>query len=147
MGFLRKIKTFAEAPAAFKWIFVKAWFLSAFVKITLVFLPFNRVMKWKGRPGVETATAPDPGTDQYRRWVQSAMRLVALYTPWRSECYTQALTAKIILQQRGLPATIYIGFRKGSAGSYEGHAWLRSYDRIITGNQEIDTYQLHTCYS
>jgi hypothetical protein len=147
MGLIRKIKSFADTPASFKWIFLKAWFLSAFVKITLVFLPFSRVMKWKGQPGKETPTLPDPRTDEYRRMLQSAMRLVALYTPWKSECYTQALTAKIILQQRGMPATIYIGFRRDRTGAYEGHAWLRSYDRIITGNQEINTYQVHTCYS
>jgi hypothetical protein len=147
MGLLRKIKSFAETPASFKWTFIKAWFLSAFVKITLVFLPFSRVLKWKGQPGKETPNLPDPRTEAYRRQLQSAMRLVALYTPWKSECYTQALTAKIILQQRGLPATIYIGFRRDRTGAYEGHAWLRSYDRIITGNQEIDTYEVHTSYA
>ena len=52
---------------------------------------------------------------------------------WKTECYTQALTAKIILKTYNLPSTLYIGFYKDEIGVYKGHAWIRSYDKTITG--------------
>jgi hypothetical protein len=70
-----------------------------------------------------------------------------MYTLWKTECYTRALTAKIILNRHGLPGTIYIGFRKDASGRYFGHAWLRSYDRVITGGEEMHEFNVHSCYT
>ena len=68
------------------------------------------------------------------------MILCNKYTLWKTECYTQAITAKILLNRKDIDGTIYIGFKKDQNGKYLGHAWLRSFDRIITGNIDIYSY-------
>jgi hypothetical protein len=144
---LRKIRTAVHADPALRSLFWQAFFLSGIVKFTLVFLPFRKVLAWKGRLGEETPSVPDTASEVYRKNLQSAMRLCNMYTPWRTECYTQAITARILLRRKGLPGTVYIGFQRNSEGTYAGHAWLRSYDRVITGREEMGKYVVHSFYS
>lgn len=147
MSISHKIKSFFNTQASLKILFVKAWFLSAIVKFTLIFLPFKKVMDWQGKLNVDTPVIPDQASLKFRQSLQSAMRLCDKYTFWKTECYTQALTAKILLNSKGLPGTLYIGFRKDEQGGYGGHAWLRSYNMIITGFKEMEKFQVHSFYS
>jgi hypothetical protein len=147
MGSARKIRSFLQSDPQLKRMFVQAFFLSGLVKFTLVFLSFRKILNWQGAIQQESPQGPDPGTETYRRNLQSAMRLCHLYTPWKTECYTRALTAKILLKKKRIPSTVYIGFRKEPNGTYAGHAWLRSYDRIVTGREEMNGYIVHSYYS
>jgi hypothetical protein len=147
MGFARKIRSFLQSDPQLKWIFFQAFFLSGLVKFALVFLSFRKILNWQGNIQEESPQGPDPKTEAYRRNVQSAMRLCHLYTPWKSECYTRALTAKILLKKQRIPSTVYIGFRKEQNGHYTGHAWLRSCDMILTGREEMNGYIVHSYYS
>lgn len=66
--------------------------------------------------------------------VSSAVQTVAKYTPWRNQCYHQAIQAKLILNRRGIPLKTFIGFRKNSAGKIEGHAWTTTVEeKQVTG--------------
>jgi hypothetical protein len=144
---LRKIRTAVQADPELRSLFWKAFWLSAFVRFALVFLPFRKVLAWKGIIGVESPSEPHASSEAFRKTLQSAMRLCNQYTPWSTECYTQAITARILLRRKGLPGTVYIGFQRKSDGTYAGHAWLRSYDRVITGREEMDKYVVHSFYS
>jgi Transglutaminase-like superfamily len=104
-------------------------------------------MSWQGNANVESPLNSDHNSLSYRKSIQSAIRLCDIYTFWKTECYTQALTAKILLKQKGIPSTVYIGFIKCEDGSYKGHAWLRSYDVIITGAAEKHLFHVHSFYS
>jgi hypothetical protein len=147
MAFLRRFRTFMQADGELRMLFFRALFLSAFVRFAIVCLPFRKVLSWKGTVNVESPSVPHPDSLPFRRSVQQAIRLSARYAPWRMECYTRALTGRILLRRKGLPGTIYVGFRKLEDGRYAGHAWLRSYDGYITGGEEKDRYTVHTCYS
>jgi hypothetical protein len=142
-----KIQSFARTDRRVKLLFFRAYFLSAFVKFSLIFLPFRKVLNWQGSVHIESSDQPDEASLDFRKSLQSAMRLCDKYTIWKTECYTQALTAKIILNRKGIPGTIYIGFQKNDKGIYKGHAWLRSYDRIITGGAEKHNYLVHSFYT
>jgi hypothetical protein len=147
MRLLSKLRSFRNAGGEVKILFIRAFFLSAAVRFTMVFLPFKKILAWKGVPGVDSPAEPDPGSLEYRRSLQAALQICAKYTPWKNECYTQALTGKILLSRKGLPGTIYVGFRKNDAGVFEGHAWLRSCDRIICGGAQSEHYTIHSFYS
>jgi len=81
-----------------------------------------------------------------------AVRAVSNYTPWQSNCFPQALTAKILLRNREIPSTLYMGaaFRKGEAEKGEppssfdsqltGHVWLRCGSEYITGGDAREEY-------
>lgn len=117
------------------------------VRFTLSFLPFRRVLSWLGKANVDTPDAPDDLHRINRKRVRDAVDLCNRYSFWKTECYTQSLTAKILLRQQHIESTLYIGLRKNDAGKYEGHAWLRSADMIITGGKEKDGFQVQSFFS
>lgn len=147
MRLIKKIQSFVRTDRTVKILFLRAWFLSAVVKFTLVFLSFRKVLNWQGKINMESPDRRDDASLEFRKCLQSAMRLCDKYTFWKTECYTQALTAKILLNKKGIPGTVYIGFNKTEKGEYKGHAWLRSYDRVITGETEENSYTVHSFYS
>ena len=79
---------------------------------------------------------PSPATDRDRRWARAvgrAVRHAATRTPWTSDCYPQALTARILLCAVRVPHTVVFGLRRDEDGTLRAHAWV-SVDRItVTG--------------
>jgi hypothetical protein len=143
----KKLKTFLSLSARVKWLLLKAIIISGIVKVTLVFRPFKKVLKWLGKPNIESENISHPESVLTRTEIKTAIGLCNRYTFWKTECYTQALTCKLLLKQYNLPSTIYIGFNKDEADNYKGHAWLRCYDMILTGGSEMDKYTVQSFFT
>lgn len=70
----------------------------------------------------------------YVRRVRWAILAASPLTPWKSNCFPQALTAKILLRRRNIRSTLYLGAAfKTDAEGLQGHAWLRCVPYYITG--------------
>ena len=144
---MSKIRTFARLPLRTKWLFAEALFTSAWVKLSLSFLPFKRVLAWLGGMQTEGDTNADPETLDIRRQVKTALALCNKYALWPTECYTLSLTGKLLLKRRKIGSTLYIGFKKKEDGKYKGHAWLRANDTYISGYKEARDFQVHSMFS
>lgn len=144
---LKKLKTFFSLSFNTKWLLCKAIILSLIVKIVLVLFPFKIVLNWLGKINVEGEKKADPVSEIIRTEMKTALALCNRYTLWKTECYTLALTGKLLLKQYNLPSTIYIGFYKNEGGTYKGHAWLRSYDIIMTGDKEIEKFTVQSFFT
>jgi len=73
--------------------------------------------------------------------IQLAVARVHRYVPWNTECYTQALTAKHLLKQRGISSLLTIGFKKDENGEVQGHAWLTINEWVVTGMRyDLNSY-------
>lgn len=147
MRWLKKIRTFALLPIRVKFLFAEAFITSAWVKLCLVCFPFKRVLGWLGSSNTETESEPDEQTLLLRRNIKSALQLCKKYAPWPTECYTMALTGKLLLRRRNINSTLYIGFKKSPEGKYMGHAWLRSKDTYISGYRESIGYAINLRFS
>ena len=67
--------------------------------------------------------------------------------PWESACYTQALTAKILLDWYQIESTTYLGVWKDeAANTIKGHAWVKVGNLIITGRKGHKKYKVLTWY-
>jgi len=144
---LRKGKTFLFLPLRVKWLFIEALYTSAWVKLSLSFFPFKKVMGWLGKPQIETTATANPQTIATRKEVKRALELCNKYAPWPTECYTLSLTGKLLLQRRHIDSTLYIGFRKDEYNAYKGHAWLRANDMYISGYKESVGFTIHSLFS
>lgn len=144
---LHKLKVFGALPCATKILFVEAYVTSAWVKISLKFFPFKKVMGWLGSAHVESETQANPETLPTRKQVQIALRLCKKYALWPTECYTLSLTGKLLLKRRNINSTLYIGFNKDKDSQYKGHAWLRANDTYISGFREASGFQVHSIFS
>lgn len=120
--------------------------ISAVVRFTLSFLSPTIRLRWMGK-AVEPVNESDEialVNKQLAARVQLAVTRVDRYVPWGTECYTQALTAKLMLRKRNVCTVLVVGFRKDEAGEIQGHAWLKIGPYYITGfRHDIDSYVIN----
>ncbi len=143
----RKVRSFLSISGSGKLMFVEAVFTSAWVKITLLFFPFSRVAKWLGKANNHSYENNTSEALITVKRVQFALKLCDRYTPWPTECYTQALTAKLLLKRRNISGNIYFGFRKNDHNELMGHAWLKSAGIVVTGFCDFSLYTVHSTFS
>jgi hypothetical protein len=144
----KKADSFIKMPAIRKRLFIEAVYTSAFVKFSLLFMPFSKISAWLGNRNPDvTDTEISSDKQVYLTEAQKALKLCDKYTPWPTECYTQALTAKILLKRRSINSVLYIGFKKGQNNNFEGHAWLVSQEYVITGHCDFTQFQVHSFFS
>lgn len=147
MKLFRRLKTFINLPFSTKALFIEALLISAWVKLTLKFFPFRKVMNWLGTSMQESDLNENSETLAIRRQVKSTLKLCKRYAFWPTECYTLSLTGKLLLKRRNINSTLYIGFLKNETGNYKGHAWLRANDTYISGYRESVGFKVHSIFS
>ena len=143
----QKIKSFAAIPWSTRWLFAEAVFTAAYVKATLMFLPFRRVARWLGHSTNQNDEHAVPMHANLVKEIGFAIKLCDRYTPWPTECYTKSLTAKIMLKRRQIPSTLYFGLRKDDQDGLKGHAWLHCSGITVTGLCDFSQYTVHSCFS
>lgn len=57
-----------------------------------------------------------------------------------SKCLVQASSARIMLNKRGIPSTLYLGVKKNEIYNMKPHAWLVVNDQVMLGGGELDQY-------
>lgn len=63
------------------------------------------------------------------------MQTAATRTPWRSDCFPQALTARLLLRAAGVPHTVTFGLRRDDSGALKAHVWVAAEQVAVTGGQ------------
>ena len=114
----RKIRNFARRPLRDQWLFARAYILLGIARLAIKTVTFERLARTLGESRVETSSeAPIPHVLEARR-VGRAVRSASRYTPWKSNCFPQAITAKYLLRGRGISSTLYLGaaFKKNKPG-------------------------------
>ena len=144
---LKKSKSFAAIPWSTKLLFGEAIVTAAYVKITLLFLPFRKVALWLGHIQQQPVDTIVPGKLSLVKNIRFAVKLCDKYMPWPTECYTLSLTAKIMLNRRRLASILFFGFCKDEKSSLKGHAWLQCSGITVTGLCDLSKYQVHSSFS
>lgn len=67
-----------------------------------------------------------------------AIRRAVRRAPWRSDCYPQALTARVHLRVQRVPHRMSFGLRRSPEGEMLAHAWVRAADVDVTGGDGAD---------
>ncbi|MEV4999693.1 lasso peptide biosynthesis B2 protein [Nocardioides sp. LML1-1-1.1] len=109
--------------------------------LTLV-LPFRVVRHLLGdhRAPRTAATLPPAGpreTGRARRigWL---VQVAATRTPWRSDCYPQALSARLLLRALRVPHRMTFGVRRDESGTLKAHVWVSAGGVTVTGGSTRD---------
>ena len=147
MRLVRKLHTFWKLSRRTRVLFFKAVFISAIVKFALVFLPFRVVLKWLGKINSESDLNINQECEDIRIDIKRALALCEKYTFWKTECYTMALTGKLLLRFNNCPSTVYIGFYKNEKGVFEGHAWLKSCNNTVFGESDQFKFTVQACFT
>lgn len=70
--------------------------------------------------------------------IQTVQRHASLFP---AKCLAEAITAKVLLRWKNIPATLFLGARRESDGKLSAHAWLLCGERIVTGHTEVRNFQ------
>ncbi|MFD1952801.1 lasso peptide biosynthesis B2 protein [Paenibacillus thailandensis] len=139
MKWLRKFQRFYRYPAELKWMFLEAYCLLGWARI-LKLLPFAKVAPMLGDKMLETSHQSDPEQDQLVRKVSKAIHAMSKLTPWESQCLVRAIAAMRMLEKRGVSSTLYLGSGRDENGKMIAHAWLRSGNFLVTGNEGLERF-------
>jgi hypothetical protein len=152
MKTLKNTKLFSFLRLSFKQktMFFANFFLCGIARAAIKFLPFSYLTPYFGTFGKTITLSQLISSQQLQQAVQirKSITLAAKYTPWESNCLTQALVAKFWCSLYKLPYAFYIGFAKSkeSASGFKGHAWVTTGPIAITGGHSFSEYQVISSY-
>ncbi|MEB3288718.1 MAG: lasso peptide biosynthesis B2 protein [Leptolyngbya sp.] len=116
-----------------RWLLLQVTVLLGVFRALILTAPFPRLASYFGQYRVESPQEADPFDLHQARQISWAIRAVSPYTPWTSNCFAQALTAKYLLHRRGIVSTLYFGAYFNAPGAMKAHAWLRCGPLMVTG--------------
>lgn len=134
---MKLLKTFFRLPLEQKRMIPRMLVLMVYYKYLLRRRPFSTLAPKLGTLGCET---PVETTPREARIVHELMEAILRRLRWKDSCLIRALTAKRILNSKGLKCTLYMGVSKKEGQSMTAHAWLRCGKCIITGADAMAGY-------
>jgi len=148
----RKFVTATKQPPLFYLWLVPAWLLLGFSRIVIVTLTFKRFAHWLGlhdglAPRTPLATAEQ---EMRARAISRTIAIAAKYTPWTSNCFPQAITARLILGFYDIPYALFFGLMRSrqseEMGELKAHAWVVSGRVNVTGGRSFRQYTSVGCF-
>jgi hypothetical protein len=131
--FLQRMRRFLGRPWRDQWLFLQAFILLGVARLAINIVKFETLVRQLGISWFETpADIPLAYLNEARR-VAWAVRSASRYTPWKSNCFPQAIAAKYLLRWRGIQSTLYLGAAFKARTELEAHAWLRCGPLYVTG--------------
>ncbi|MCP4397031.1 MAG: lasso peptide biosynthesis B2 protein [bacterium] len=118
-----QLKSFLRWPHRYRLLFFEAFVWLGLARMVILLLPFRRVVPVFGTYQAESPKEAIP--EDIRSTVLTifhAVRCAAQFTPWKSVCLPQAMAAKMMLQRRHIPSTMYLGMAKQGEDSFCAHA-------------------------
>ena len=112
------------------------WIGLGFASLAITILPFKRIAPLLGRlhdtekPSHVATRAQETRALQIGRTIRFAAR----HAPWRSNCYPQAIVARLMLGLYHLPFILSMGVsRNPDTGEMIAHAWVECGTVRVTG--------------
>ena len=139
-----KLVRFARLDGADKWLLIRATTWLGVARLRLAFTSFQQLSERLSNDSPDNRVDPDP---EFLRRVGFSVRAAANNVPWRSDCFPQAIAARMLLKRRGHASTIHLGVEKSGGGGIAGHAWLTCGDEVVVGGEDVDRYTEMHCFN
>ncbi|MDD5597010.1 MAG: lasso peptide biosynthesis B2 protein [Victivallaceae bacterium] len=132
------LKSFIKIPLNEKKIVFETVVLLLLGRILLL-VPYKYMKRFFG---VYNETPENKVADiRESRRISIYIRLVGNKLPWKCTCLVKALAAKIMLQRRKIPATIYFGMARNEERKLIAHAWVKCGDFLVVGKDDKYEYK------
>ncbi|MBD9362431.1 lasso peptide biosynthesis B2 protein [Methylomonas fluvii] len=145
----RKIRSFARLSRFEKAWLLPAWFLLGLSRLLILLVPFRLLVLGFGTPYGSNAWVPLLGAREeamalaISRIVLSAAR----NTPWKSNCFPQALAARMLLGFYGVPYVLFFGVTRDIAETkMKAHAWVAAGRIRVTGGESFSRFAVVGCF-
>lgn len=131
-----------------KVLLILTFIISGVMRFMVLYIPYKKIAAMAGIEGCEAP--PDVVYHKHINIIRSigqAVEKISRYTPWKSECFVQALTAQRLLKIFKISNTLYLGLAKDESNQLVAHAWLRSGQFIITGYRQMGRFKVIAKYT
>lgn len=122
------IRAFYRLSYSEKQLLIEAVYYMFIAKINIQIFPFKRIVKNLSQNPDFEDSSDIVILQQIRRAIKRANKLAF----WRNVCLVQSITARIMLNRRGISSQIYLGLRFEDGKKLAAHAWLKSGSLFIT---------------
>ena len=148
MSIFYRAKAFFRLPAIEKRLLFEAYATLGMMRAAIAFLPFKKIVgSAEARVDCEP---PNASEDELVKAaiIGRAISRASRYTPWKSACLAQGLTAQSMLRRRGIGSVLFLGARLGDGREDRlgAHAWVVCGDQAITGGKEAPYFQIVACF-
>lgn len=148
---LRKLRSLLRlAPFELAWLF-PVWVVLGLSRLVILLFSFKRMAPWLGVPNGATPWVPllDDLAQSRANHIRRVVQLVARYTPWESNCFPQAVTARVLLGIYGIPYVLFFGLARDTAGkeqAMKAHAWVAAGKVRVTGGASFGQFAVVACF-
>ncbi len=128
----RKLRTWFGQPGFVRVWAVPVWGALGIARLAVLVLRFQRLGDFMGvDQGVEPwVPLASPSQRERALLIARTIAMAARNTPWVSNCFPQALVARLMLRFYGIPHAVYLGLARTPDGTgLTAHAWVAC-DRI-----------------
>jgi hypothetical protein len=140
----RKVATFARQPRFIQAWFVPTWILLGLGKALIFGVSFRRLAPRLGRRAGIAPWVPllTPAQEGRALLIGRTVRLAARYTPWDSNCFPQAVAARVLLGLYRVPYVLYFGLMRDPAepANLKAHAWVAAGRVRVTGGTSFGQF-------
>jgi hypothetical protein len=146
---VRKMRNFMSRPWFEKLWFLPVWLLLGVSRFMILTIPFRHLAF---RLGVHEGIAPwvplvDSRSEATALSVSRVVQMAAKYTPWQSNCFPQALTARNLLGLYGIPYSLFFGVNRNAENTVlAAHAWVTVGRVRVTGGTSFDQFTVVSCF-
>lgn len=137
-----KLKKFFQLALFEKWILLETCFYLTLSTITVRLIPFRIISSILGEHMAVSSDELSSSDERIALHIRQAIFRAKNNLPWKVVCLPMAMTAKMMLGQRSLESTLYMGVKKGELGELSAHAWLRVGELIVTGELEKEDFTI-----
>lgn len=145
----RKTHSFRRHPYFERAWFFPTWMLLGICRLCILFIPFRFLAPGLGSHAGTAPWTPLLDSDKEARAFSIArvVMLASRYTPWVSNCFNEAMTARILLGLWDIPYCFFFGVRRrGTNSPLEAHAWVIAGKVRVTGGVSFNRYQVVGCF-
>lgn len=145
----RKASSFLRQPRLTRQWLSLLWILLGLSRLVILAFSFRRLAPHLGHSVGNSSYIPllTPAQETKAAQIGHAIRLAARYTPWVSNCFPQAVTARLMLGAYRIPYSLYFGvMRDGESQGYKAHAWVAAGRVAVTGGMGFNHFTVVGCY-
>lgn len=142
---IQKIQILRRQPF-FVWLWMlPVWSLLGLAKVLILTVSFKRLHPWLGDSAEIKPLRPliDPTQCNKAKRISHVIRIAARYTPWDSNCFPQAIVARIVLGLYKIPYAMHLGVKRDPADhALQAHAWVCCGQTYVTGGPSFDHFTI-----
>lgn len=149
LNLLHKVRNFARRSRFEQAWFVPVWLLLGASRLLILAVPFRALAAHLGMHADIAPWVPLAEMRQEDRAlaISHVVSMAARYTPWTSNCFPQAVAARVLLGLYGIPYCLFFGVdREPDATKLSAHAWVVSGRVRVSGGESFDKFVVVGCF-